>query len=326
MDYGNHVQSGRYVLRTKDKSGKSGGAAVEMGIVKKEEISTSGGNKVKRCRKRKAEKPSEPRQGASRTVRKREVGDDTDINLGRTRKRRKTPEVLPPTPTSEKRKAIIRQRSRTSTSVTHGYNTRANPNPKGNTLPPTPDSVIESIQTHTVSNDVPKPMEDISVELVDNQHSTTPNLPTASTFLDLGFTNENGKDVSTKQPALEPPFEYIPTPGTRESHEKTSEEAEIRLPEPLTLEPEFARLLDYTLPENSGTSSLDVLAGVASRTSNETFSGFSETSTQDPKLIAEEVEQNTPIQGVTENLRASSVNNMDDLDMQEIIPGLFLGS
>jgi hypothetical protein len=129
--------------------------------------------------------------------------------------------------------------------------------------------------------------------------------------------------MPTLQPALDPPFEYIPSHGTSEMQEEGWQGSEISLPEILPIEPEFARLLDYALPGESRTGGLDILAGVASQSSNETFIGLSEISIP----VSEAVEGNNPALEVTETAhKASMANSMERLDMQEIIPGLYLGS
>jgi len=112
---------------------------------------------------------------------------------------------------------------------------------------------------------------------------------------------------SPEHAILEAPFEYTPT-----ERGKSTE-----LPPILEVEPEFARVLEYIAPENPGSTSptaLNLLAGVASRT-------LSELSNPIPQ-------ESTPTNFGNESNSTISVpiGPPPALDMQEIIPGLYLGS
>jgi hypothetical protein len=319
MESGNlgNLHGGRYALRTRDKSGRSGGAALDIGVVK--EKGSSVAKRVRRCPKRKEINLAEPPLRASKKVRKRKAGGDADINPTSV-KRQKTPEVLPPTPASESRKSTTRQRSHGSAIATHLHDTRVNRISRGDTSRPTPESDLDRLQTHSNSNDVPERTEDTSFETADHQITAIPNLPSDSRFANLEILNDNREDVPMQQPTLDPPFEYIPSHGAREMQEEGTQGSDMRLPEILPIEPEFARLLNYTRPGESGTGGLDILAGVASQSSNET-------STTKLTAIVEAVERDHTVPEVTATAQEASVaNKMERLDMQEIIPGLYLGS
>jgi hypothetical protein len=326
MESGNlgNLHGGRYALRTRDKSGRSGGAATDIRVIK--EKGSSVGKRVRRCPKRKETNLAEPPLRASKTVRKRKAGGDADINPTSV-KLQKTPEVLPPTPASESRKSTTRQRSHGSAIATHLYNTRVNQISTEDTSSPTPESNLNRIQTGDNSNDVPERKEDTSLQTVDHQITAVSDLPSGPRFANLGIINDDREDVPIQQPSLDPPFEYIPSHGTREMQEEGTQGSDMRLPEILPREPEFARLLDYTRPGEAGTGGLDILAGVASQSSNETFIQLSETSTPKSTAIVEAVERDHTVPEVTATAQEASVaNKMERLDMQEIIPGLYLGS
>jgi hypothetical protein len=116
---------------------------------------------------------------------------------------------------------------------------------------------------------------------------------------------------STDPTILEPPFEYTPPARAKKSG----------IPELLEVEPEFARVLEYVAPQNEGSShvqGLDILAGVASQDlSDFSIPAAAELENSGPSPVV----GNGPGSTVTTETASAQA-----LDMQEIVPGLFLGS
>jgi hypothetical protein len=325
-----NVESGRYNLRTREKSGRSGGAAKGSGIVKREK-SRKGGNRANVSRERTDTKPLEPSQRiltGQQTVRKRKAVEDAaeEVISEPGRKRQRTPEQLPPTPNSEKRKTT-RGRSQRSVTPIHSHDTRTTRKLRDYTTSPTREASLGRNQTPSSSNDVSQSMEETTLQIPGPRSSNIP-LQSASTApSSLEGVNTDDTNGIMQRPALEPPFEYTPPIAIRHVNQDLSHETEAQLPEPPPAEPEFARLLEYPRPSNSpnsGAHSLDILAVAAAQSSNESLNTLSETRVLD---TTHETTGNTnQAQGVSESIQEISPGDLDNLDMQEIIPGLFLGS
>jgi hypothetical protein len=123
------------------------------------------------------------------------------------------------------------------------------------------------------------------------------------------------KSNSADHAVLETPFEYTPP----EKAKRTTTE----VPEVLEIEPTFARVLEYVAHENEGprtTLPLNILAGITLQT-------ISEQSIPSADRTQERTCPPTDLETEPEStITAHAVGPSQSLDMQEIVPGLFLGS
>jgi hypothetical protein len=123
------------------------------------------------------------------------------------------------------------------------------------------------------------------------------------------------KSTLVGRSVLDTPFEYTPP----EKPKTTTTE----VPEVLEIEPKFARVLEYVALDNEGPRTmlpLNILAGIASPT-------ISEQSLPSADRAQERTCPPTDLETEPEStITAHAVGPSQSLDMQEIVPGLFLGS